>query len=661
MRVIATAGHVDHGKSTLVRALTGTEPDRWAEERRRGLTIDLGYAWTTLDSGERLAFVDVPGHQRFIGNMLAGLGPAPAVLFVVAADEGWRRQSQEHLAAITALGLRHGILAVSRSDRADPAPALAEAQDHLAVSSLGEIPSVAVSGTTGSGLGELRRLLDALVSRLPVPDPTARVRLWVDRSFSIRGSGTVVTGTLGAGTIQVGDILELRGAPVRVRALQSLGQDVQEVCGVARVAVNLRQVSVEDVARGDAIVTPGAWPTTSVVDVRLVPSTQSHQPQAHKPRDCATTSPANLGTVSGTSSLSGCRDDAGDAGDAGDAAPWRQPGGAGPARWSEALAGELMLHVGTVAVPVHVRPLGPDTARLTMRGSLHLQAGDRTILRDPGRQRVVAGALVLDADPPALRRRGAAAVRGGQLASVSGTPDLFTEVSRRGAARVGDLAALGIPQQVLEDSASAGTASGLRREGQWLVTHEQWEQWMRKLTAAVDAHALANPLDPGLSLEAVRHAAGLPDLRLVEAVARDAQLQLHIGRVIRQGTAPSFGAAEAGLRALESRLQKAPFDAPERPDLKGWGLGPRELAAAEQAGRVLRLTDEIVLLPASPALAMRVLAMLPQPFTTSAARQALNTTRRVAIPLLEHLDARGWTRRLDDGHREVRSAASRTS
>ena len=655
MHVIATAGHVDHGKSTLVRALTGTEPDRWAEERRRGLTIDLGYAWTTLDSGERLAFVDVPGHQRFIGNMLAGLGPAPAVLFVVAADEGWRRQSEEHLAAVTALGLRHGILAVTRSDRADPTPALAEAQEHLAESSLGETPSVAVSGTTGSGLGELRRLLDALVTRLPAPDPTARVRLWVDRSFSIRGSGTVVTGTLGVGTITVGDILELRGAPVRVRALQSLGQDVQKVRGVARVAVNLRQVSVEEVARGDAIVTPGAWPTTSVVDVRLVPSTKPHKPQAHKPRDCATTSPANLGTVSGTSSLSASREDTGEA------AKGRQQDNAAPARWSEALAGELVLHVGTAAVPVHVRPLGPDTVRLTLRRSLHLQAGDRTILRDPGRQRVVAGALVLDADPPALRRRGAAAVRGRQLAGASGTADMFTEVSRRGAARVGDLAALGIPHQVLEDSASAGTASGLRREGQWLVTLEQWQQWMRKLTAAVDAHALANPLDPGLSLEAVRHAAGLPDLRLVEALAREAQLQAHIGRVIRPGTAPSFGAAEAGLRALESRLQKAPFDAPERPDLKGWGLGPRELAAAEQAGRVLRLADEIVLLPASPALAMRVLAMLPQPFTTSAARQALNTTRRVAVPLLEHLDGRGWTRRLDGGHREVLSAASHTS
>src|SRR6185437_16110465 len=146
MQVIATAGHVDHGKSALLRALTGMEPDRWAEERRRGMTIDLGYAWTTLPSGEELAFVDVPGHQRFIGNMLAGLGPAPAVLFVVAADEGWRRQSVEHLAAVHALGLTHGLLAVTRSDLTDPAPAVAEAREQLAGTSLGEVPAVAVSG-----------------------------------------------------------------------------------------------------------------------------------------------------------------------------------------------------------------------------------------------------------------------------------------------------------------------------------------------------------------------------------------------------------------------------------------------------------------------------------------------------------------------------------
>src|SRR5205823_11618978 len=147
MQVIATAGHVDHGKSALVRALTGMEPDRWAEERRRGLTIDLGFAWTTLPGGERVVFVDVPGHERFVPNMLAGVGPVPAVLVVVAADEGWMPQSAEHLAALDALDVHYGLLAVTRSDLADPGPAMAAARAELAATSVGDVEAVAVSGT----------------------------------------------------------------------------------------------------------------------------------------------------------------------------------------------------------------------------------------------------------------------------------------------------------------------------------------------------------------------------------------------------------------------------------------------------------------------------------------------------------------------------------
>src|SRR5580658_1039635 len=169
MQVIATAGHVDHGKSTLVRALTGMEPDRWAEERRRGLTIDLGFCWMTLPSGQRLAFVDVPGHERFVPNMLAGVGPVPAVLFTVAADEGWMPQSAEHLAVVDALGIRNGLLVITRSDLADPGPALAQASAELSRSSLGVPPAVAVSAVTGAGLADLVGALDRLAQGLPVP------------------------------------------------------------------------------------------------------------------------------------------------------------------------------------------------------------------------------------------------------------------------------------------------------------------------------------------------------------------------------------------------------------------------------------------------------------------------------------------------------------
>src|SRR5215472_1767604 len=162
MQVIATAGHVDHGKSTLLRALTGMDPDRWAEEKRRGMTIDLGFAWLKLPSGERIAFVDVPGHERFVPNMLAGVGPAPAVLFVVAADEGWKPQSAEHLAVVDALGIRRGLLVITKSDLADPAPALAEASAQIARTGLGEVPAVAVSAVTADGLADVVAALDRL-------------------------------------------------------------------------------------------------------------------------------------------------------------------------------------------------------------------------------------------------------------------------------------------------------------------------------------------------------------------------------------------------------------------------------------------------------------------------------------------------------------------
>lgn len=588
MHVVATAGHVDHGKSTLVRALTGMEPDRWAEERRRGMTIDLGYAWTTLPSGQALGFVDVPGHARFIGNMLAGLGPAPAVLVVVAADEGWRRQSGEHLAAVDALGITAGLLAVTRSDLADPGPALAQARERIARSSLGTVEAVAVSGTTGAGIPELAQALDRLLSRQPPPDVDAAVRLWVDRAFTVRGSGTVATGTLTAGTLRTGDELLLRGRRVRVRGLQSLGTEHSEVRAVARVAVNLRGVERNEIGRGDALLAPGAWRETALLDVRLTADPRT-------------------------------------------------------------LAAGLVLHVGSAALPVRVRPLGADTTRLSPARPVALRAGDRATLRDPAAQVVAAGVLVLDADPPQLRRRGAAADRARALEAASGVPDLTAEVARRGAVRAADLAALGIP---------VGVAGGVRREGAWLVATSRWRAWEEQLVAAVAAHAEAYPLEPGLPAETARQVLQLPDPRLLEPLVAAVGLVVEAGRVGAPGTAVDLGPAERGVARVEQRLRADPFAAPDLAELAELGLGRHELAAAERAARLLRLNRDVVLLPDAPELAVRVLARLPQPFTLGTARSALGTSRRVALPLLEHLDGRGWTRRLAGGLREVRATAS---
>src|SRR5262245_6994906 len=350
MRVIATAGHVDHGKSTLVRALTGMEPDRWAEERRRGMTIDLGYAWMTLPDDQTLAFVDVPGHERFVPNMLAGLGPVPAVLFVVAADGGWMPQSAEHLAAVDALGVRHGLLVVTRADLADPGPATRQALAEIAETSLGAVQAVAVSPVTGAGMDELRAALARLAAALPGADPAAPVRLWIDRCFTIRGSGTVVTGTLPAGTVRNGQELLLTPSsqPVRVRGLQALGEPAERVAGVARVALNLRGVAADVPERGMALIEPGRWTLTAELDVRITP-TAAGLPAKFPPELLV-----HIGSARTSARLRFLGEGGGERG----------------AAEGDAARGRLAL--------------GAGYARLRLRDPLPLHVGDRVLLRDPG-------------------------------------------------------------------------------------------------------------------------------------------------------------------------------------------------------------------------------------------------------------------------------------
>lgn len=589
MQVVATAGHVDHGKSTLVRALTGIEPDRWAEERRRGVTIDLGFAWTTLPDGTELSFVDVPGHERFVPNMLAGIGPVPAVMFVVAADDGWRPQSAEHLGTIDALGIRRGLLVVTRSDLRDPRQATLDAEEQLRYSTLAGAESVAVSAVTGMGMDDLRASLGRLARSLPDPEPHQRMRLWVDRVFTIKGAGTVVTGTLGDGLLRVGDALELAtsGRGVRVRGLQSQGRQVTEVTGVARVAVNLRGAGPADVQRGDALVRPGEWLVTDVADVRLLGRTE-------------------------TSS-----------------------------------ARHLMMHVGSAAEPVRLRrfPDGTGEAlgsgRIRLARALPLSIGDRGLVRDPSRHDLVIGVEILDPLPPTLARRGAAAERAGVLAW-AGTPAAADEVRRRGVVSRSVLRRLGVDHSSLRPLT-----------GDWYVDEDLRVRLRQDLAAYVETYRARHPLEAGVPLSEVRAVLGLPDTALVRALVRP-PLAVDAGRIVH-ATAPTGlppGVAE-GLDAIRSAMAEEPFRAPEADALRSLGLGSRELAAAARVGLLLRVADGIVLLPDAADRAMERLSTLAQPFTVSDARRALDTTRRVALPLLELLDRQGRTRRSPDGTRRV--------
>jgi selenocysteine-specific elongation factor len=581
MEVIATAGHVDHGKSALVRALTGMEPDRWAEERRRGLTIDLGFAWTTLTSGRRLAIVDVPGHERFVGNMLAGVGSVPAALVVIAADDGWSAQTAEHVAVLDALGVRHALLAVTKADLADPAPVVADARARLAKTSMGMVPAVAVSALTGAGVPELRTALDGMLAGLPAPDSTAPVRLWIDRAFTIRGAGTVVTGTLAAGAVAPGDRLALGDREVTVRGVQSLGEPVERATATARVALNMRGAAVDDLSRGDALLTPGAFRLAAVVDVALVGAPEGRLPA------------------------------------------------------------EAVVHIGSATVGARLRRLDGPVVRLRLAAPLPLRIGDRLLLRDPGTRRV-SGADVRDVDPPELRRRGAARQRAADLAAQPpGTAGAATDLARRRVLRADDFVAMGWP--VPPDA---------ERIGPWLLAAGLTEQLAAAVRGLVADYRRAHPLEPGPPAEVARRELDLPDAELLPAVVR-APLVLREGRVV-DGSAGLPPAVQSAVDAIRARLAADPFAAPEAGDLAAAGLGARELAAAVRSEQLVRIADGVYLAPGIAEEARARLAAIPQPFTLSQARQAWGTSRRVAVPLAEWLDARGITARLPDSTRRLR-------
>jgi selenocysteine-specific elongation factor len=563
MFVLATAGHVDHGKSTLLHRLTGMWPDRLPEEQRRGLTIDLGFAWTEF-GGRQLAFVDVPGHERFVANMLAGVGAVPAVVFVVAATEGWMPQSEEHLAALDALGVRHGLVVISKADLADPGPAVAQVSERFAATSLGGAPVV-----IGTDLDRVRAELVALTDRLPAPDPDADVRLWVDRCFSVRGAGTVVTGTLAAGTVRVGDELELAGRRVGVRGLQSLGRDRAAVGPVSRVALNLRGADRHDIGRGDTVRTPGVWLDTAEIDVGL--------------------------------------------------------------RSADALHRQLVLHIGSAAVGVQVRRLGAAAARLRLARPLPLRVSDVGLLRDPGEHRIAAGVEILDVRPPGLRRRGAARDRAAELATGRARPP--------DCARAVELRAMGLP------------LSGVR-VGDFVVDPRWWAERRERATAAVRRWGDEHDIAAGMPLQALRQRVGLPAAELLAPLLAGTGLEVVDG-LVRTPGAGLPPRVDKAVRAIEEWLAAEPFRAPEADELADLKLGPRELAAAVRAGRLTRIADGVVLGPDALDRAAGLLAALPQPFTVSEARRALGTTRRVAVPLLEQLDAQRATTRGADGTRTV--------
>jgi selenocysteine-specific elongation factor len=611
LHVVATAGHVDHGKSSLIVRLTGIDPDRWEEEKRRGLTIDLGYAWCTLPSGREVGFVDVPGHERFVRNMLAGVGPVRLVLFVVAADEGWKPQSEEHLAIVDVLGADGAVVALTKRDLVDGETleiAADEVRERLAGTALEGSPVIACSSVTGDGIDDLRAALDAMVGSAPPPPQDERPRQFVDRVFTIRGAGTVITGTLTGGPLGVGQEVEVypTGLRARIRGLQTHKRAVETARPVSRVAANLAGTPREDLERGDVVGLPGQWRPTSVFEARIRPIRGMEAPLSNR--------------------------------------------------------GAYKVYAGAAERDARIRFLGatsvrgPDGAyaRVRLSGPLVLDVGDRFVVREVGRRRTVAGGAVLDPGPPARPGPGAesrlAARERAVQVSRADLPAIL--VSERGAVRAGDLLVLagGSPRAV----------PGAVRIGGWWVDRTLHEAASAAVEEALDAEHRRHPLREGADLSMGRSAvAGVLEGRgwpagegLIDALLDDLADRR---RVVR--TASTLRLASHQVRLDDRREEVERLVAavaagepapPTLPDLVAGGF-PRELVeAAARRGDLVRISDTVLLTPGFVERAEAAIREAPGGITVSAFRERLGTSRKYALPLLEWFDQRGVTVRRGD-------------
>ena len=603
LRVVATAGHVDHGKSSLIVRLTGMDPDRWEEEKRRGLTIDLGYAWCELPSGREVGFVDVPGHERFVANMLAGVGPVRLVLFVVAANEGWRPQSEEHLAILDVLGVDGGVVALTKRDLVDDETlslAESEIRDRVEGTVLADAAVIPVSATTGRGIDDVRSALDDVLARVPAP-PASRPRLFVDRVFTISGAGTVTTGTLTGDCVDVGEEVEVypRERTARIRSLQTHKRTEERACPVTRVAANLVGTGRTDVARGDVIARPGTWRPTTVFEATLRPVRGLPHP------------------ITGR--------------------------------------GAFKIHAGAAEADARLRIFGPSRldpgseafVRITTSRPLVLDVFDRFVLRESGRKETVGGGTVLDPAPP--RRAG---------------PDPEGRLARRAAAAREDLPAILADERgavrASEAAILTGSAGDAPTDG-WLLRNGVLEVAGDALHAAVDTFHDERPLDEGMPVAAARRVL-VGAMRPITGTPEDALLDVLLDRSADAGRVERVGDVIASPsrtqrdrqedpRVLEvvAAVSRAPAQPPTVPQLVARGIGRDAIDAAVRAGLVVRVAADLVF---TSELIDRAREIVERAGTTgitvSAFREALGTTRKYALPILEWFDQRGITRRSGD-------------
>jgi len=614
--VVGTAGHIDHGKTALVKALTGIDADRLAEEKRRGITIDLGFAHLDLTPGLRLGFVDVPGHERFVKNMLAGVGGIDCVLFVVAADESVKPQTREHFEICRLLDLKRGVIALTKSDLADPdlvGLARLEVEELVAGSFLEGAPIVPVSAVTGAGLDELRVALERVAAAVPERNPAAWFRLPIDRAFSVKGFGTVVTGTLISGSVakeqEVG--LYSGGEPrrLRVRGVEVHGEAKSRAVAGQRTALNLADAEPAELARGDVLSEPGRFHTVTRLECRLE-LLRSAPPLKHR---------APVHFHSGTA--------------------------------------EIEAEVRLLDRGAALRPGTADYVRLVLREPALLLPGDRFIIRRFSPVVTIGGGVIVDieASPKGADLRARLDVLAGP--DVSARISLLVRESEFGLGMPELVARTGLTEPEIASAASRAPLVALAQPQPWYVDRGWFQSVRSRLVQAVRAFHRENPLLPGISRQDLRsrELPGAPPFVLDALLASAGELAVE-GEMVRLRTHTLvLKEEEAEARAaIERAFEQAGLTTPAVAEvLARSGVGAARartlLEILLREKRLVRISDDLVFhQSALEKLRSELATRRPARFNVGTFKEWTGISRKYAIPLLEYLDRSRVTRREGD-------------
>ena len=615
MRVIGTAGHVDHGKSTLVKALTGIDPDRLKEEKEREMTIDLGFAWLTLPSGQTVSIVDVPGHEGFIKNMLAGIGGIDAAMLVIAADEGVMPQTREHLAILDLLQVKGGVVALTKKDVVDPEwieMVSADVRQQLAETVLANAKIIPVSSKTRDGIKDLLAELDRLLATVSAKNDFGKPRLPIDRVFSIAGFGTVVTGTLMDGSFAIGQEIEIvpGGKRGRVRGLQTHKSKLERATPGSRVAMNLSGLAVENLARGQVVALPSTLAATTLLDARLQYLAAAPKALEHN---------AEVDFFTGAAEV--------------------------PARV------RLLDHA-------ELKPGDSGWVQLQLAAPVAVAKNDRFIIRFPSPSITIGGGSIVDANATTRHRRFKPDVIARLETLARGTPDeiVLQFLATRGAnpADAKEIASgTGLSVEVVTQALSAQSASVVAL-GAAYITTPNWNTLADKIRAALDEFHRQYPLRAGLSREELKSRLGFAPRvfdRVIERAVAENILAASEDIVRRPDFVVKFAPdLQKKIDALLAQFDQHPYAPPSAQDAEA-AIGADAVNALVTQNKLVRLNDQVLLAPkAFGAMQDWVVATIRAQGQVTAAqvRDQFNTSRKYAVGLLEYLDEKRVTKRVGD-------------